>query len=177
MRAEDEVWPLVDQTFVAVDRLGEPACGEPVRRRGRVNPELEAAAARRLFRKPDGGDRRHGEGDARNTAIVGLARWTLQEVRGDDLRVVARHRGQGRPDAGGVTGGIDPRVGNAAQMRIELQSSVLHRDLPGGQVEAAEIGTTPGSMNDEIAGDLQVRRSLARGTHLDRKSTRLNSSH
>src|SRR3546814_2111354 len=51
-------------------------------------------------------------------------------------------------------------------MRIELQSSVLHRDLPGGQVEAAEIGTTPGSMNDEIAGDLQVRRSLARGTHL-----------
>src|SRR3546814_5274238 len=61
---------------------------------------------------------------------------------------------------------LDPRVGNAAQMRIELQSSVLHRDLPGGQVEAAEIGTTPGSMNDEIAGDLQVRRSLARGTHL-----------
>src|SRR3546814_7586884 len=96
MRAEDEVRPLVDQNFVAIDRLGEPAGGEPVRRRGRVNPELEAAAARRLFRKPDGGDRRHGEGDARNNAIDGLARWTLQEVRGDDLRVVARHRGQGR---------------------------------------------------------------------------------
>src|SRR3546814_5281265 len=78
MRAEDEVRPLVDQNFVAIDRLGEPAGGEPVRRRGRVNPELEAAAARRLFRKPDGGDRRHGEGDARNTAIVGLARWTLR---------------------------------------------------------------------------------------------------
>src|SRR3546814_9491537 len=46
MRAEDEVRPLVDQNFVAIDRLGEPAGGEPVRRRGRVNPELEAAAAR-----------------------------------------------------------------------------------------------------------------------------------
>src|SRR3546814_5116360 len=82
MRAEDEVRPLVDQNFVAIDRLGEPAGGEPVRRRGRVNPELEAAAARRLFRKPDGGDRRHGEGDARNTAIVGLARWKIGRASG-----------------------------------------------------------------------------------------------
>src|SRR3546814_8249309 len=57
MRAEDEVRPLVDQNFVAIDRLGEPAGGVPVRRPGRVNPALEAAAARRLFRKPDGGDR------------------------------------------------------------------------------------------------------------------------
>ena len=49
MRAEDEVRVLVDQQLMAVDRLGEAAGGEPVWRRGCVDPERDAAAARRLL--------------------------------------------------------------------------------------------------------------------------------
>ena len=47
--AECEPLLRVDQQLMAVDRLGEAAGGEPVWRRGCVDPERDAAAARRLL--------------------------------------------------------------------------------------------------------------------------------
>src|SRR5258708_22491763 len=92
MRPENEVGILSNEGFVTVHGLADAPGRVPMRHLARIHAQARCLLTSCSFGKSDGSDRRQGEGDARDAAIIRPVAVAFQHIGTNDLAVVARYR-------------------------------------------------------------------------------------
>lgn len=136
MRAENAAAFALDQHLCGRRALRDAPGREPITHVGELGLEGEILGQRLILGEANPGQRREGEDRARDAGVVRRGATAADQVRGSDLPLQGRYRGERRARGRcGIASRIDGRIRYAPQMGVDLDAILAGSDVACIQVK------------------------------------------